>query len=232
MVAYNRCLQISFIIIQFVFIGLGLALIGLGAWLEVEEGTLVDAVNQQAFLVGPYLLIVVGIAIVAIAVVGVLGAMCDHLFNRVLLYIYIIVVFIIFVVEIVGAVLAFVYRDQAVGFIESGLTSTLTQYNGTTPTAMGIREAWDFVQTTLNCCGVNNVTDWLNADLEIPTSCCNVNMTCITEQYSKGCSSAVLNLVQTQLVAVAAVGIAFLVGEIVVILLAFCLVCCTDFDKE
>ncbi len=64
-----------------------MALIGLGAWLEVEEGTLVDAVNQQAFLVGPYLLIVVGIAIVAIAVVGVLGAMCDHLFNRVLLYI-------------------------------------------------------------------------------------------------------------------------------------------------
>ncbi len=61
---------------------------------------------------------------------------------------------------------------------------------------------------------MNNVTDWLNADLEIPTSCCNVNMTCITEQYSKGCSSAVLNLVQTQLVAVAAVGIAFLVGEV------------------
>lgn len=52
--------------------------------------------------------------------------------------------------EIVGAVLAFVYRDQAVGFIESGLTSTLTQYNGTTPTAMGIREAWDFVQTTVS----------------------------------------------------------------------------------
>ena len=55
--------------------------------MEVEEGILVDAVDQQAFLVGPYLLIVVGIAIVMVAVVGMIGAMCDHVINRVLLYI-------------------------------------------------------------------------------------------------------------------------------------------------
>ncbi len=67
--------------------GLGLALIGVGAWLEVEEGILVDAVNQQAFLVGPYLLIAVGVAIVMVAVVGMIGAMCDRVINRVLLYI-------------------------------------------------------------------------------------------------------------------------------------------------
>ena len=66
---------------------LGLALIGLGAWLEVAEGTLVSAVNQQAFLVGPYLIIVVGIAIVIVAFVGMVGAMCDTLFNRILLII-------------------------------------------------------------------------------------------------------------------------------------------------
>lgn len=46
-----------------------------------------SAVNQQAFLVGPYLIIVVGIAIVIIGAVGMIGAMCDHLVNRILLYI-------------------------------------------------------------------------------------------------------------------------------------------------
>lgn len=68
-------------------LGLGIALIGLGAWLEVEEGTLVEVIDQQAFLAGPYLIIVVGIAIVLIAFVGMVGAMCDHLINRILLYI-------------------------------------------------------------------------------------------------------------------------------------------------
>jgi len=47
----------------------------------------VAAVEQQAFLVGPYLIIVVGVAIVLVAFVGMVGAMCDHLFNRVLLII-------------------------------------------------------------------------------------------------------------------------------------------------
>ena len=63
---------------------------------------------------------------------------------------YIVVVFIIFVVEIVGAVLAFVYRDQAIDFIGSGLTSTISLYNETTPSAQGIREAWDFVQSNVS----------------------------------------------------------------------------------
>ena len=63
---------------------------------------------------------------------------------------YIIVVLIIFVLEIVGAVLAFVYRDQAIFFVESGLQSTISQYNGTTPTGVAITEAWDFVQRTVS----------------------------------------------------------------------------------
>lgn len=57
---------------------------------------------------------------------------------------------IIFILEIVGAVLAFVYRDQAVAFIEDGLTSTITQYNSTTPTGIAITQAWDFVQTRVS----------------------------------------------------------------------------------
>lgn len=238
MAAYNKCLQICFIIIQIVFLGLGLALIGLGAWLEVEEGTLIAAVDQSAFLVGPYLLIVVGIAIVIIAFIGMVGAMCDTLFNRVLLVIYIIVVALIFILEIVGAVLGFVYRDQAITFVEAGLTSTLSEYNGTTTTGQAVTRAWDFVQSTLVCCGVNNFTDWMNANFTtVPDSCCNVVSNCdmVNEtgtQYITGCSNRVVDLVQTQLVIVAAVGIAFLVAEIVVILMAFCLLCCTDFDKE
>lgn len=57
----------------------------MGAWLELSEQSIVAAVQLQAFLVGPYLIIVAGIAIVIIAVVGMIGACCDSKVNRALL---------------------------------------------------------------------------------------------------------------------------------------------------
>ncbi len=63
--------------------------------------------------------------------------------------------------EIIGAVLGFVYRDEAVNFVEIGLTSTLSQYNGTTPAELGITEAWDFVQTTVSFCCLSVIFDTL-----------------------------------------------------------------------
>ena len=64
---------------------LGAVLIGVGAWLEVQEQTIVEVVNQQVFLAGPYLLIAAGCFIVIIAVIGMIGAFCDSKINRFLL---------------------------------------------------------------------------------------------------------------------------------------------------
>ena len=64
---------------------LGAVLIGVGAWLEVQEQSIVDVIDQQVFLVGPYLLIAAGCLIVIISLVGMFGAFCSHKFNRFLL---------------------------------------------------------------------------------------------------------------------------------------------------
>jgi hypothetical protein len=64
---------------------LGAVLIGVGAWLEVQEQSIVDIIDQQVFLAGPYLLIAAGCLIVIISLVGMLGAFCSHKCNRVLL---------------------------------------------------------------------------------------------------------------------------------------------------
>ena len=54
-------------------------------WLEIEDRIIVQAVQDDVFLVGPYLLIAVGAAIVVVAVLGVFGAACQKKFNRVIL---------------------------------------------------------------------------------------------------------------------------------------------------
>jgi len=57
--------------------------------------------------------------------------------------------------------------------------------------------------------------------MTVPDSCCVNNSTCISgggpgvdPQQLRGCSMTLVDFVQTQLVIVAAVGIAFLVGEV------------------
>lgn len=65
--------------------GIGLALVGLGAWLEVEQQSFQAVINQQQLLFGPYIIIAVGCVIVLIAFIGMVGACCDNKLNRFLL---------------------------------------------------------------------------------------------------------------------------------------------------
>ena len=64
---------------------IGLTLVGLGAWLEIEEQSIQAAINQQQLLFGPYIIIAVGCIIVLIAFIGMVGACCDNKLNRILL---------------------------------------------------------------------------------------------------------------------------------------------------
>lgn len=64
---------------------LGAVMIGVGTWLELQERSLVDAIESETFLVGPYLIIAAGCAVVLVAVIGIIGALCDKKINRFLL---------------------------------------------------------------------------------------------------------------------------------------------------
>ena len=61
-------------------------MIAVGAWLEVQERTITAAIESEEFLAGPYLIIGAGCAIVLVAIIGIVGAMCDKKINRFLLY--------------------------------------------------------------------------------------------------------------------------------------------------
>ncbi len=60
-------------------------MIGVGVWLEIQESTIVDAIESNTFLAGPYLIIAAGCAVVVVAVIGMCGALCDMKCNRFLL---------------------------------------------------------------------------------------------------------------------------------------------------
>ena len=60
-------------------------MIGVGVWLELQEQDLVDAIDDGTFLVGPYLIIAAGCAVIVVALIGMFGAICDMKCNRFLL---------------------------------------------------------------------------------------------------------------------------------------------------
>lgn len=60
-------------------------MIGVGVWLELQERTVVAAIQTSTFLIGPYLIIAAGCAVVLVAAIGIVGALCDKKINRFLL---------------------------------------------------------------------------------------------------------------------------------------------------
>jgi hypothetical protein len=242
--AYNRCLQISFILIQILFIILGGVLVGLGVWFEIIDQNFEEIVDGDQILYGAYIVIAAGCAIIIVAAIGIFGAVCDYKVNRFLLFLYIILVIVVFVVQTAGAILAFVFREEALDFVRDGLEQTITEYNiseSASNRQRAITEAWDFVQEEVTCCGINNFTDWnLNFMFENswPASCCEpgtavplADPPCNqTDVFNEGCEEALTDFIQENLLIVATVAITFVVAEVIVVLMAICLLCCTEYD--
>ena len=53
---------------------------------------------------------------------------------------------IVFVAQLVGAILAFVYREDLDNFVTEGLTRTLDRYGGPGSANASITQSWDFIQ--------------------------------------------------------------------------------------
>ena len=246
---YNKCLQITFILLQLLFIVFGAVLVGVGAWvgLKVDPTNYSAVVSATEFKAAPYVIVASGCIVIAIAVVGMFGACCSTVLNKILLGLYIIATLIILGLQLAGGIAGFVFRDKVQTIIRNRISNITSTYNAssTAPDARAIRIAWDVIQSQFECCGINNSTDWKNG---IPNSCCrscaatnfitgnctNTPVGCNTTMniYSVGCQTALISFFQKYLVIIAAIAIAFIISELVVVLMAFCLLCCSKADKD
>ncbi|KAM6227867.1 tetraspanin-3-like [Spheniscus humboldti] len=88
--------------------------------------------------------------------------------------------------EISSAVLAQFYSIRMASELESTMGYLIYQYNGTHSQGPGSR-AVDAVQRELQCCGVQNYTDWLKATAaswRLPAEKTHVPESCCKEKYS------------------------------------------------
>jgi len=119
------------------------------------------------------LLIVVGVVTLVISFLGCCGAVKE---SYQLLYTYGTVLFILFVIEIVGAAVIFGFRNDIKEESIKGLMRQMKEYkyNNT-----GEYSVINDLQSSLHCCGAENLTDWNQfapwstyPPYSYPASCC------------------------------------------------------------
>lgn len=157
----------------------GAAIMGVGIALVVDEdalGWLEVSSDIQALLVSAAgIMIAVGVLLFLVGFLGCCGV-CKG--NRCMLQTYIILVSILLVLELVGAILAIVFKDSLTDDIADSMYSDLrNDYQGVNDTD-SLSISWNSMQQSLKCCGTYNYTDYAGsswaqgASEPVPITCC------------------------------------------------------------
>uniref|UniRef100_A0A8C4PJM2 CD151 molecule (Raph blood group) n=1 Tax=Equus asinus asinus TaxID=83772 RepID=A0A8C4PJM2_EQUAS len=155
----------------------GLAVMAVGIWTLALKSDYISLLASGTYLATAYILVVAGVVVM---VTGVLGCCATFKERRNLLRLYFILLLIIFLLEIIAGVLAYVYYQQLNAELKENLKDTMTKrYHQ--KGHEGVTSAVDKLQQEFHCCGSNNSQDWRDSEWirsgeaggrVVPDSCC------------------------------------------------------------
>jgi len=165
------------LLVNFVFVVVGAALIGLGAYIQVGAKQYLDFLSDN-YLNTPIFIMIVGGVIFIVAFFGCCGAYKE---SSCMIYTYAVLLSVILICEIGAGIAAFALKGDLKNVIETKMVDGMKNYGKEGHD--GVTNAWDLLQTDLACCGSHNYTDWaIVMPNAVPDSCC--------KEDTKGCGSA------------------------------------------
>jgi len=174
--------KIMFVCSTFVFLG-GAAVLASSLWTAVTIIAFSEVLTYgSGIFAAVYIMIVVGSAMF---IGSFFGCAATALQSRSMIVVYALVLATLFLMQVIGSVLVFVYypiaKDEAQNSIRDYTTDTK------------IMDGWDTVQGVLKCCGMNDHKDWKPSGTypNLPFSCCadKIDQCSDTQTtlYSEGC---------------------------------------------
>ncbi|EDW88585.1 tetraspanin-6 [Drosophila yakuba] len=230
-----RCAKYMLIIVSFMFALTAILLIMVGTTIQTIFGDFSLFIDGH-FSSPPALLIAIGFILIAVATLGAYGAVKESVM---VINLYGVCLFLVFILEVSAAIAAFVMQSQVRGMLIRTMNQALADYEHDPYVEAGV----DFMQSMLECCGVNEPEDWKNYyspninstlaadDVVVPNSCCGTpprsvdgatEMTCL-ETFDYGCFRK-MNFIVSQsamLIATGATTVAFV--QLLGVLCAFML---------
>uniref|UniRef100_A0A1L8DJK5 Tetraspanin n=2 Tax=Nyssomyia neivai TaxID=330878 RepID=A0A1L8DJK5_9DIPT len=225
-----RCIKYMLFVINFMFVLTSVLLITVGLTIKTiftEFDTFVD----DHFMSPPTLLVAIGFILLAVSIFGCVGAVKE---STMMINIYGVLLAIIFVLEVSAAISAFVLQGQVANMLQRTMFQSLEKYDEN----VYVREAVDFMQSVLECCGVHGREDWegiltpanttdISKEIVLPESCCEIHFAGEHESectwFTDGCFNQ-MNFVISQsamLIATGATTVAFV--QILGVICAFML---------
>jgi len=163
--AISTILKGLFLLFNFVFWALGLALLIVGVLAKVQFEEIVKLATDINYNIAPYIMIGCGVFIMLIGFMGCWGSVKEHAWA---LNIYMFVLVLLFIVEIVGAAAGYILRNKLNASIQHAFQNGIDKYN----TKPEIKDAVDMLQSKIGCCGVKSFKDYFK-----PQPTVGVNMT-------------------------------------------------------
>lgn len=183
----------------------------------------ISSIYNNIYLAAPAgVLVGLSILLILVGLIGCLGA-CKE--SRCLQITFFTLLLVIVMMEITGAVLSIVYKDEVKDAIETGMSSAITKYNDEEK----IQDGWDYMQKTFKCCGVDTYDDWFTTSWGkenvgyVPESCCKksadgcsgkaILSADLDKIYQDGCHTVVYNDVKMYLAWIIAIAIIFVLVQ-------------------
>lgn len=214
----------------------GLAVMAVGIWTLALKSDYISLLASGTYLATAYILVVAGIVVM---VTGALGCCATFKERRNLLRLYFVLLLIIFLLEIIAGVLAYVYYQQLNAELKENLKDTMTKrYHQ--PGHAGVTSAVDKLQQEFHCCGSNSSRDWKDskwihsdeADKRaVPDSCCKTVVPgCGRRDHASniykvegGCITKLETFIQEHLRIIGAVGLGIACVQVFGMLFTCCL---------
>uniref|UniRef100_UPI00398F5585 tetraspanin-18B-like n=1 Tax=Pristiophorus japonicus TaxID=55135 RepID=UPI00398F5585 len=176
----RTCIKyLMFVSNSLIFAG-GLCLLAVGIWVTTNPNGFKNIVTANPLIyTGAYIILTVGVILFFLGFLGCWGAIRE---SKQLLMTFLLLILIIFILELVAAVLALVFRKQIRK--DYFLKELQMKYKGDNSTD-AFSKTWTTIMTDFSCCGVNGPRDFgqnstfhaLFPNMLLPETCCKRNST-------------------------------------------------------
>lgn len=233
----SDCCSVNFLkyvlyIFNVIFLLAGLAVLAVGLWTVFDRHRYVSLLTSATYPAVAYLLIAAGVFVVIVTFFGCCAIKRE---NRAILICFTFMLLLIFLMEAMVGILAYVYKDQVQTELELNLNKTFLEYYKIDRVKT---EAIDNMQQEFKCCGAVRFDDWSfsrwrldhkSGANRVPDSCCRS----VTEQcgkshhpsniYYSGCIYKLTSTMESHLNILGAVGLGICVLQLFGMMFSCCL---------
>ncbi|XP_039880536.1 tetraspanin 34 [Simochromis diagramma] len=232
-------------IMMFIFNGgiflAGAVILGVGIWVQVDRSSFLDILDEvedasslSQLANVSYLLIAVGAVLLLIGFLGCCGAIRE---NKCMLLTFFSIVLIIFLIEVAGAIVLFVFKDVAGELLQDLEKNVQKSIKNNYGTKKQLTSVWNNTMEELKCCGYRNYTDFTGSPFNnngglYPAPCCNSTISAEKCNENKaqrsdidGCFDKLLQLIEDNALVIAGVAMGIAALEIAAMVVSMVLYC-------